>query len=41
MKLNFLGVGSGFCTKYGSTSSYVIKDNTLVLLDCGETVFSE
>ena len=41
MKLNFLGVGSGFCTKYGNTSAYMIKDEKLILLDCGEVVFSE
>ncbi|EKQ54479.1 MULTISPECIES: MBL fold metallo-hydrolase [unclassified Clostridium] len=38
-KLNFLGRGSGYNTKEGNTSAYIIKNETLLLIDCGETVF--
>ena len=37
--LKFLGRGSAFNTAEGNTSAYHIIDNTLILFDCGETVF--
>lgn len=39
--LKFLGRGSAFNTKEGNTSAYFIKDNTLFLIDCGETIFTK
>ncbi|MCC0647337.1 MBL fold metallo-hydrolase [Clostridioides sp. ZZV15-6598] len=38
-KLLFLGRGSGYHTKEKNTAAYIKKDNTLLLIDCGETVF--
>lgn len=38
-KLEFLGRGSGYHTKEGNTSAYMRKNETLLLIDCGETVF--
>lgn len=40
MKLNFLGYGDAFNTKYGNTSAYFIDHNNLFLIDCGENVFT-
>lgn len=40
-KLHFLGRGSAFNTKEGNTSAYYIKNNHLLLIDCGETVFDK
>ena len=37
--LNFIGVGSAFNTKYGNTSSYIKNNSSLLLIDCGSTVF--
>ena len=43
--LKFLGRGSAFNVKEGNTSAYYITNtdygNTLILLDCGESVFKE
>ena len=38
-KLSFLGIGSGFSTK--NTSAWFVRNNRLVLIDCGATVFSQ
>lgn len=38
-KLKFLGRGSGYNTKEGNTAAYLIKNETLLLIDCGESVF--
>lgn len=38
-KLEFLGRGSGYHIKEGNTAAYIIKNETLLLIDCGETVF--
>lgn len=37
--LNFIGIGSAFNTKLGNTSAFVKKNNSLILIDCGGTVF--
>ena len=37
--LNFLGTGSAFNTEKGNTSAFIKKDNSLLLIDCGGTVF--
>ena len=41
--LKFLGIGSCFNFDMGNTSAYYIdnKEKTMLLFDCGETVFSE
>lgn len=38
-KLEFLGRGSGYHKKEGNTAAFVRKNETLLLIDCGETVF--
>ncbi len=38
-ELRFLGRGAGYATKEGNTSAYMIKNETLLLIDCGEAVF--
>jgi len=38
-KLEFLGRGSGYHMEEGNTAAYIIKNETLLLIDCGETVF--
>ena len=40
-KLKFLGRGSAFNVQEGNTSAYIKENNTLLLIDCGETVFKE
>jgi len=40
MELTFLGAGSAFNPGMGNTSAYFLAGERLVLLDCGETVFS-
>lgn len=40
MELKFLGRGAAFNVKEGNTSAYFIENDTLFLIDCGETVFS-
>lgn len=37
--LNFLGVGSAFNTKVGNTSAFIRRHDSMVLIDCGGTVF--
>lgn len=39
--LTFLGKGSCFNTKQTNTSAYYKKDDYLLLIDCGETVFTK
>jgi len=39
MELIFLGRGAAFNAEEGNTSAYFIKDNTMFLFDCGESVF--
>lgn len=39
--LIFLGRGSGYHSKEDNTSSYIKKNETLLLIDCGETVFKK
>ena len=38
-KLKFIGRGSGYNVKEGNTSAYIIKNEVLLLIDCGEGVF--
>ncbi len=38
-KLKFLGRGSGYYAKDQNTASYIKKNETLLLIDCEETVF--
>ena len=40
-ELKFLGRGSAFNIKEGNTSAYLKENETLLLIDCGETVFKE
>lgn len=40
-ELKFLGSGDAFNIEKGNTSAYFIFKNTLILIDCGETVFSK
>lgn len=37
--LNFIGRGSAFNTEMGNTSAFVKKNSSLLLIDCGGTVF--
>ncbi len=37
--LNFIGMGSAFNTKLGNTSAFVKHNNSLILIDCGGTIF--
>ncbi len=37
--LKFLGIGSAFNTELGNNSAFVKKENSLILIDCGGTVF--
>ena len=41
--LKFLGTGSAFNTSYGNNSAYIKSEDeeSLLLIDCGETVFAE
>lgn len=39
--LNFLGVGGAFAYELGNCSAFYKKDNELLLIDCGESVFQE
>jgi len=39
--LKFLGRGSAFNTKEYNTSAFLIKNNELILIDCGENIFSK
>ncbi|ERJ13095.1 MBL fold metallo-hydrolase [Haloplasma contractile] len=38
---NFLGIGSAFNTNLGNTSCYIKEKDSLLLVDCGGTVFHE
>jgi phosphoribosyl 1,2-cyclic phosphodiesterase len=38
-ELKFLGIGSAFNTELRNTSAFLKKDNSLLLIDCGGTVF--
>lgn len=40
MELSFLGRGSAFNTAQGNTAAFLREGSRLLLLDCGETVFS-
>ncbi len=40
MTLTFLGKGSAFYPAYGNTGAYFLKENTLYLIDCGESTFA-
>ena len=35
----FVGIGSAFNTEKGNTSAFLKRDNSLLLIDCGGTVF--
>ena len=37
--IKFTGIGSAFNTELGNTSAFTRKDNSLLLIDCGGTVF--
>ena len=37
--LKFIGTGSAFNQDLGNTSAYIKDGETLLLIDCGETVF--
>ena len=39
MELSFLGRGCAFNPKEGNNSAYFIENNTLFLIDCGESIF--
>ncbi|WP_297632503.1 MBL fold metallo-hydrolase [uncultured Clostridium sp.] len=39
--LKFLGKGSAFNTEVGNTSAYIKKGKSMILIDCGGTIFSE
>jgi len=38
-ELKFLGIGSAFNTELGNTSAFIKKNNSLLLIDCGGSVF--
>lgn len=38
--LKFIGTGSAFNTEMGNTSAYLKQNDTLFIIDCGETAFS-
>lgn len=38
--LNFIGRGSAFNTKEGNTSAYMKQEEDILLIDCGENVFT-
>lgn len=40
-KLEFLGRGSGYNVREGNTSAFLIKSDTLLLIDCGESIFGK
>lgn len=37
--INFIGKGSAFNTELGNTSAFIKNNNSLLLIDCGGTVF--
>ena len=38
--LKFIGTGSAFNKDLGNTSAYIKENETLLLIDCGQTVFT-
>ncbi len=40
MKLKFIGVGAAFNVWQGNTAAYIKEEDTLLLLDCGSSVFA-
>ncbi|GKX66342.1 MBL fold metallo-hydrolase [Inconstantimicrobium mannanitabidum] len=40
-RLRFLGIGSGYHSIEANTSAYIKENKTLLLIDCGETVFKK
>lgn len=38
--LNFLGIGSAFNTALGNTSAFIKNNSSILLFDCGSTVFN-
>lgn len=40
-KLQFLGRGSGYNVTEGNTCGFIKKDDTLLLIDCGEGIFEK
>jgi len=38
--LKFIGIGSAYNHEMGNTSAYIKENNNLLIIDCGETVFS-
>jgi ribonuclease BN (tRNA processing enzyme) len=40
-KLEFLGRGSGYNVAEGNTCAFLKKDDTLLLIDCGEAIFEK
>lgn len=38
--LNFLGIGSAFNTALGNTSAFIKENSSILLIDCGSTVFN-
>lgn len=39
--ISFIGTGSAFNTKLGDNSAFIKKENSLILIDCGGTVFTK
>jgi ribonuclease BN (tRNA processing enzyme) len=39
--LKFIGIGSAFNTKLGNTSAYIKNEDSLLLIDCGNSVFKK
>ncbi|MCM1991465.1 MBL fold metallo-hydrolase [Oceanirhabdus seepicola] len=39
LQLDFIGVGSAFNPKLGNNSAFIKKNKSLILIDCGGTVF--
>lgn len=37
--LKFIGIGDAFSTSLGNCSGFYKKDNRLIIIDCGETIF--
>ena len=40
-RLEFLGRGSGYNVAEGNTCAFLKKDDTLLLIDCGESIFEK
>ncbi len=41
MELKFLGYGSAYKTEYCNTAAYLVQEKKLLLIDCGEMIFSK